>query len=185
MFSARLPYSPSPSPPSSPAPCIDSSPLNSPSLTPMILDNYDTEDDPQTTLVSRSVPSSRAIDPFAASAVPDWIPPQYERRLPGSTRMGKRARAERDPLATPPGSAKKTRYHYRAMHRSVSSETVFGLRKIDLNICNSRDVMDCQQSCEEQIWEEESTKAFNGNGNLDLRYVHHLSYAYSCEFAPQ
>ncbi len=143
------------------------------------------DDDAHTTLVSRSAPSSRAIDPFAASAVPDWIPPQYERRPPGSTRMGKRARAERDPLATPPGSAKKTRYHYRAMHRSVSSGAVFGLGRIDLNIHNSRDAMDCQQSREEQIWEEESTKAFNGYGNLDLRYVHHLSHAYSCEFAPQ
>ena len=143
----------------------------------MILDNSDTDDDVQTTLVLRSAPSSRVVDPFAASAVPDWIPPQYEQRSLGKGR-GKRAR---DPLTTPPGSAKKMKYHYRAaMHRSVSSASVFELGKINLNIHDNEDDFmsidtGCEQMRQEQIWENASIDAFNGVGNIDLKYVqHHL-----------
>lgn len=144
----------------------------------MILDNSDTDDDIQTTLVVRSAPPSRVVDPFAASAVPDWIPPQYEQRSPGSKGRGKRAR---DPMTTPPGSAKKMKYHYRAaMHRSVSSASVFELGKINLNIHDNEDDFmsidtGCEQMRQEQIWENASIDAFNGVGNIDLKYVqHHL-----------
>lgn len=137
----------------------------------MILDNSDTDDDIQTTLVVRSAPPSRVVDPFAASAVPDWIPPQYEQRSPGSKGRGKRAR---DPMTTPPGSAKKMKYHYHAMRRSVSSASIFELGRVNLDI-HDDDFMSidagCEQLRQEQIWEKASIDAFDGVGNIDLRYV--------------
>ena len=66
------------------------------------------------------------------------------------------------------------------MHRSVSSASVFELGKINLNIHDNEDdfinmTIDagCDQLRQEQIWEDASIEAFNGVGNIDLRYVQH------------
>ncbi|KAK2463633.1 hypothetical protein APHAL10511_004384 [Amanita phalloides] len=166
MFSSHSPSPSPPSPPSSPSPCVDSSPLSSPLLSPTALD--DCHINPLPPFPIRA-PLSHVVDPFAASVVPDWIPPDYERRSPGSAKTGKRTRHEqaRDPFSTPPGSAKKMRYKYRANRRSASSESMFGikLRNEEDNFI-SRDE-GCIQ-CEEQIWEDASIRVFDGNGNIDL-----------------
>lgn len=75
MFTSRRPYTPSPSPPSSPSiGPIDSSPPSSPSLNPTILDSS----------------PSQVPHPFAASTKANRRPPQYEWRIgtPPSTPPG-------------------------------------------------------------------------------------------------
>ncbi|PFH51953.1 hypothetical protein AMATHDRAFT_2657 [Amanita thiersii Skay4041] len=179
MFNARLPFTPSTSPPSSPAPCIDSSPPDSPSLDPMILDQT-TNDPHRTPHSSQTGPPPQVVDPYAASVKANWTPPLYELRLSGEPKSSKRARVEHpgptasSPFGTSPASIKKMKYDRRINTGSVnqyhrepkksnlpaSNDDVFGTR----NAIQKR-------SHEEQeaiIWDDACISVFNGNGSIDL-----------------
>lgn len=133
----------------------------------MIVDDYDLNH----TAVARSVPSSHVVDPFAASVVSGWIPPEYERRSPGNLKTGKRALAEPslDQFGAPLGSAKKMRFNYR---ENPAFESIFAVGIGD-DFSNSDTV--CRPSREEEVWEGASTRVFDGNGNIDLSN-HNLTY---------
>ncbi|KAF8637583.1 hypothetical protein AX17_002652 [Amanita inopinata Kibby_2008] len=177
MFNPRHPYTPSPSPPSSPTPCIDSSPPDSPSTEPMILDDIERDLNARTLVSEHVVAPSHVIDPFAASVKANWNPPQYELRSLGSTKSIKRTRVQRDkgnishsPMSTPPGSVKKMRFQY----RTNDGDAHIGPSELDAYdwadplVSNDAVHSVSREEQEAQIWDDACTRVFNGNGSIDL-----------------
>ncbi|KII85908.1 hypothetical protein PLICRDRAFT_300967 [Plicaturopsis crispa FD-325 SS-3] len=149
------PFTPSPSPPSSPAlGPVDSSPPSSPSLEPLaFLDDQ---------------PSSTLAHPFAASTKATKSPPQYEKRWPGndvegSKPGGKRKASDRDLDFVERYSARKHRAFTHDYEQDDSS--IFG----DETVGGSADTSFVHSDPQQEIWDETISKTIDtGFGLINL-----------------